>query len=744
MIRKEAIGGTALCLVVACFLPARADKPSCKYTIAAATWQDAAGFCLQRSFTNSSMCTARLRDKYFASFLLLSDDPKRKGDVNQLDFGVADRPGLFPWPWPDCKPWKRALEGAHCFTSPAQCFERLCGNGRRTLHGCKARRFAPAAALQHSIRILETPESTFGPSVQVRGDGGTGAVVEPSPAAQLSTVPVSVDDVSAALVNDSTSASKSALRSTSASTHGSTAMNDRGKTDERRQNITFGDRVKVVFRSFLSEVFEALDWLKWWIVLSVVVGLLLERSRWRKRMSEKKDRASTSGDEANELRSTGGSRNTEDDLEARAPAQGETPAASVEGGARPAPSDNSAISGGAPDAQQGDGEDANTDASPNPVGPAASSPTGPANQEHARTSTASEAADADELELVAKASTPEPAAEAAVSEAAVSETAVSEAPATTDDPVAEGLMPAEDGPSAAAASAASPVASGGPPPFLQCDSPSAGRVHNVARESRTGGRFYLMGASRRGLSHIESNRDREDAFGLVGSGEVEPSAVGWCAIAVADGVGSAPRAKVGSTTAVEKTLEGLRAAMAEPPPTGDCCRIVQEVCWQARLQIARVAQELGCADKDLATTLLVAVLVEVPNGTAHLTTFQAGNGWITTSSGAGDLEIWYDPGDEDVEGAIHDFTSPHVASTFKDQRILHKELDPTTRCIALMSDGITDDLLPLRVNGSTFAEALAKIAPVEGAAETLLELIAYKKRGSGDDRTIACMVRGVS
>lgn len=247
--------------------------------------------------------------------------------------------------------------------------------------------------------------------------------------------------------------------------------------------------------------------------------------------------------------------------------------------------------------------------------------------------------------------------------------------------------------------------------------------------------WRLIGASRRGTSHESSGADREDAFRL--HLRITAGQPAWFCIAVADGVGTARFARVGSNLAVETVVAQMAILMTAPAPE-ELRRMLSIAAWEAKKAIQVEAIRRGAPERDLGTTLLLALGVEWSPGTVDLGLFQVGNGLIACAADDTPLRPLIDPGDETEDGSIYDLTGQHVRETWGDSRFTRVRLDPAPWAVVLMTDGITDDLTPLEAKAPELLAALRRLPADDTAAAALLEEISYVKRGSGDDRTLVC------
>ncbi len=127
--------------------------------------------------------------------------------------------------------------------------------------------------------------------------------------------------------------------------------------------------------------------------------------------------------------------------------------------------------------------------------------------------------------------------------------------------------------------------------------------------------WRVIGASVQGVSHIKSGQPCQDAHAWA----VLPD--GTLIAVVADGAGSAALAEVGAQLAAKTAVNCLRRELIENALP------VNEAAWRvllfeglkaARQRLEDEAQERGCALRDLAATLIVAVATAELAATAHV------------------------------------------------------------------------------------------------------------------------------
>lgn len=256
--------------------------------------------------------------------------------------------------------------------------------------------------------------------------------------------------------------------------------------------------------------------------------------------------------------------------------------------------------------------------------------------------------------------------------------------------------------------------------------------------------WWLVGASKQGRSHILAGSAREDHFGMDASMD-EADAGRWFAIAVADGVGTASLARLGSRLAVQGLLSAVRQECEQACPGPDqLCNVLSKSAWQSLRGLEAAALDRQQPIKAFATTLLAVLGIETSDKRIALGLFQAGNGLIAEVSADNSLRSIIDPQDEQEDGSIYDLTSQHTIATWDDRRFRKIVLDPASWGVVLITDGISDDLVPLTEKGGILGKELRSLSatPNLNAGNDLLQLISYQKRGSTDDRTLSCVIFG--
>jgi len=254
------------------------------------------------------------------------------------------------------------------------------------------------------------------------------------------------------------------------------------------------------------------------------------------------------------------------------------------------------------------------------------------------------------------------------------------------------------------------------------------------------GDWQVIGAARRGRRHAHVGAWCEDAvFAYLG----ESRGV----LVVADGAGSAAWSRLGSAIAVDMVGVALRDA-----PLLDSASMNNAI-EGAVHGLRQCATAMKVAPRTLRTTLLAAAWERNSTGGVRMVTTQVGDGVLVlahtdgriTQPAAGDAGEW--------SGEVHCFLPDE--ETMSRARAATAEHDvPDLIAVLLVTDGVEDALYPFAKHAPAVLSQL-----VHGAREplgnlnaqpvtpsvlsttspglTLLEWLAFEKRGENDDRTLA-------
>jgi hypothetical protein len=209
-------------------------------------------------------------------------------------------------------------------------------------------------------------------------------------------------------------------------------------------------------------------------------------------------------------------------------------------------------------------------------------------------------------------------------------------------------------------------------------------------------------------------------------------------IAVADGLGSAPRSDVGARIAVDAALAATLAALAASP-SAPLSELAREAVGQARAAIEIKAAELACPLADVACTLIVVVFSGERVGVAHV-----GDGAVVCQTDVG-LILASGPGDSEYTNEVVPLTATEWEAALR----VTPEL-AGVRGVAAFSDGCQRAGLrrsaagvePFeKFFGPLFAYARELTDLEQGQAELAALLLSEKVcANSDDDKTLVLAV----
>jgi len=286
--------------------------------------------------------------------------------------------------------------------------------------------------------------------------------------------------------------------------------------------------------------------------------------------------------------------------------------------------------------------------------------------------------------------------------------------------------------------------------------------------------WALVGASLRGKAHAHDGTYREDSFHLT-------SVNGWHVVAVADGLGSCARSRVGAAVATRSAVaavagilnaENGRAWEGEGPPEpsgggsagaspsplrrangeGEAARpsgrdaepvaraALQAGLEQALVELTAEAERRGLAPRDLATTLLL-LLHRVDRGSDLVATAQVGDGLLAAWQADGSVRTLAEAAQGEYGAQVVPLTQNGAAERAVTQAQIRR-MEPPPRMLLAMTDGVADDFFPPEQNLPKLLEHLDRVALRQDADTALLDLLRYEKRGSFDDRTLVMLFPG--
>jgi hypothetical protein len=237
-----------------------------------------------------------------------------------------------------------------------------------------------------------------------------------------------------------------------------------------------------------------------------------------------------------------------------------------------------------------------------------------------------------------------------------------------------------------------------------------------------------------GPLHVNLGTPCQDACAY----EVSPAGLG--VIAVADGLGSAACSDRGARAAVDAAVRTVLAGAAEAPDAEpDLQRLARAGVSAARAALKQTAADAGCQLRDLACTMLLAVVHGDRAASA-----QVGDGAIVAQT-AGGLCLLSAPGDSEYANEVAPLTARDWAKTLRISEVLHG-----VRGLMAFTDGCQRAALRKTRDGFTpfagFCEPLLTFAAgatdAAAAIREVEELLRSPKLAghSEDDKTLVLAV----
>ncbi|MDR2042297.1 MAG: protein phosphatase 2C domain-containing protein [Tannerella sp.] len=293
----------------------------------------------------------------------------------------------------------------------------------------------------------------------------------------------------------------------------------------------------------------------------------------------------------------------------------------------------------------------------------------------------------------------------------------------------------------------------------------------VGAEGEGEKRREMIAASRRGRSHAHEGRPRDDDFAL----HFDES-TGWCTMVVADGAGSANYSRRGAQLACQTVVEVCQTLIPEQKDRFEeaiavfekeksqenrnevgkiLYGIIGNAAFKASKSVEKEAALKGCAVKDYATTLLLAVCKRFEFGW-FIGAFWVGDGGIGVyRTEPPFLKVMGEPDGGEFAGQTRFLTMPEIMQAAEIYRRLRFDTYPDFTALVLMTDGVTDPKFETDANlhriekwhalwddlhGKNEDQARVDFASGgEEAAEGLLEWLNFWSRGNHDDRTVAIL-----
>ncbi len=262
------------------------------------------------------------------------------------------------------------------------------------------------------------------------------------------------------------------------------------------------------------------------------------------------------------------------------------------------------------------------------------------------------------------------------------------------------------------------------------------RVEHVATDHKIQDGMQIVAASRRGKSHAQDGKYREDAFSLAISGD-------WLVAAVADGAGSKPMARVGAQVASQAAIDHLCQTLSKPPKDDDTIKHLRGALTGALVHaLACVSAEAAYRGSqvdvnDFASTLLLLAYRQT-SGNPLVGIAQIGDGGIAAMLKSGQCALLGKADHGKFAGEALFLTSGETMLTWVN-RVQILELTEPVHLVLVATDGVLDDFTP---SFGTLANLFHEIEPIREATapeEWLSSWLTYEKRSSFDDRTMAVL-----
>ena len=300
------------------------------------------------------------------------------------------------------------------------------------------------------------------------------------------------------------------------------------------------------------------------------------------------------------------------------------------------------------------------------------------------------------------------------------------------------------------------------PDFVEND------VHQAEQLDKT---WRIIAASVRGKSHAHAGTFRDDsyAYGLVD---------GWSIVVVSDGAGGSKLSRVASRIACDVSVQTLKELLAG---TSLECRNAESSSDEFRGELeqkitvplvksalaaqADVLREINrrkITTKDMYATLLIMLHTRYCDKDI-VASIQIGDGAIGVLDGEGECTVLGDADHGEFTGETRFLVTPGIEEEF--QHRVKATIKPKVQCVAVMSDGVSDDFFPeekqliqlfngdpINIEGMTangeddepMHGVLKNVVGQHDNGESLARWIKYEKRGSFDDRTLVLLCRGTS
>ncbi|HUJ67249.1 MAG TPA: PP2C family serine/threonine-protein phosphatase [Acidimicrobiales bacterium] len=261
-------------------------------------------------------------------------------------------------------------------------------------------------------------------------------------------------------------------------------------------------------------------------------------------------------------------------------------------------------------------------------------------------------------------------------------------------------------------------------------------VDHHVRECHTSPRgIRLIAASRRGRAHAHDGSFREDCFHVAVTD-------GWTLVAVADGAGSKPLARVGARLATRTAIDYLERVTREQfgPDEEIAPRLKGALAGALAQAVATLSEEAATRGRDVddfASTLILLAYGHSPS-TPWIGVAQVGDGGaaIRTQTECATLG---QPDRGAFAGEALFLTSPETQLTWVRRASVYRMSHPPT-ALLVATDGVMDDFTPPLGALEALFIALEPLSLVVNSDQWLLDWLGYERRGSFDDRTLVVVL----
>ncbi|WP_422924724.1 protein phosphatase 2C domain-containing protein [Singulisphaera sp. PoT] len=287
-------------------------------------------------------------------------------------------------------------------------------------------------------------------------------------------------------------------------------------------------------------------------------------------------------------------------------------------------------------------------------------------------------------------------------------------------------------------------------------------VHHFRVEAEA----VLLGASRRGRSHANKGEHRDDDFRIA-----HARGLGWYALAVADGAGSAPVSRRGAEIACKSSVDSLKThltttfdesfqKLVESYAGGD--EASREALHDALLRslgdggrgayqaVLAEAMQHGRPIEHFATTLILTIARRYPCGW-FIATIAVGDGAAGAYRANGEVVVLNRPDTGEFAGQTRFLTMPKIWADDSEVRSrIRFAVVPDLVGIVAMTDGVSDPKFPTDRDLADPARWQAFWGEISGAvglnktntqaASELLDWLGFWAVGNHDDRTIALLL----